>query len=547
MGYKRPVAESEERAIASALAADGDALVPRHTFSFAFTASLVGFLLLFIGGTLWDIWRAGGKHSLWDLVTGPGGGSGDSLLYIAQVVAAILGVALTVVAIVVQLAANRYTPKIIDLFIRDPVNVPTLALFVIAVLEGIWVGHVRQGDFIPEIGFLITLTLSTASLLILLPYFRHVFTFLDPANVVHRIRDEIIGEVRRARRRATEAACARGQARVLSSLDHLFDIARTSVNNLDRTLATEVIFAFRDALVRSYAEKANLPEVWFKIFAGTTTNADFLNFPEPALRRFEKERTWFERKVFWQLNLVFQAAVGAMRGVCSTIGLVTREIGEDAIRRGDKTQARLVVRMFNTLLRSGLNGGDIRTLYNLLQQYRLFAEVVASQRDRGLVREIFEHFRYYGRLAEGMGLGFILETAAHDLAMLVKHEIAIGAPSADVEEDVERVLSIARDIEVKPRTRQGVLRSQAILAAHLLSKGRDDLARKIATAFSNEEENRLSAIRDEVLAAEDEFFELTERVASFGFLEEDERPHIATFFEWLAIAPSAATSRRTTA
>src|SRR4051794_20122433 len=119
MSYKRPIADVHEPEPDLGLDEPALFLAPRHTFSFAFIVSLVGFLFLFVVGTRLDIWLGGGKHDFWNLLGGPGGGSGDSLLYIAQVIAAILGVALTVVAIVVQLAANRYTPKIIDLFVRD--------------------------------------------------------------------------------------------------------------------------------------------------------------------------------------------------------------------------------------------------------------------------------------------------------------------------------------------------------------------------------------------------------------------------------------------
>src|SRR4051812_18392094 len=118
MSYKRPIADSKPVEMDLGPEEPTLFLAPRHTFSFAFIVSLVGFLFLFIVGTRLDTWLGGGKHAFWELLAGPGGGSGDSLLYIAQVVAAVLGGALTVVAIVVQLAANRYTPKIIDLFVR---------------------------------------------------------------------------------------------------------------------------------------------------------------------------------------------------------------------------------------------------------------------------------------------------------------------------------------------------------------------------------------------------------------------------------------------
>ena len=46
---------------------------------------------------------------------------------LAQVIAAVLGIAITVVSIVVQLAANRYTSRVTDMFFRDRRTWPSWA------------------------------------------------------------------------------------------------------------------------------------------------------------------------------------------------------------------------------------------------------------------------------------------------------------------------------------------------------------------------------------------------------------------------------------
>src|SRR6516225_724740 len=46
----------------------------------------------------------------------------NALGTLAQVIAAVLGIAITVVSIVVQLAANRYTSRVTDMFFRDKTN-----------------------------------------------------------------------------------------------------------------------------------------------------------------------------------------------------------------------------------------------------------------------------------------------------------------------------------------------------------------------------------------------------------------------------------------
>ena len=56
----------------------------------------------------------------------------------AEVITGVLGIAITVVTIIVELAATRYTPKISDLFIRNSVNIVILSFYIITCLFGVW-------------------------------------------------------------------------------------------------------------------------------------------------------------------------------------------------------------------------------------------------------------------------------------------------------------------------------------------------------------------------------------------------------------------------
>ena len=54
-------------------------------------------------------------------------------------VVAVLGIAITVVSIVVQLAATRYTPRIAEMFFCDKKNLAIMGFFVVACLNAVWV------------------------------------------------------------------------------------------------------------------------------------------------------------------------------------------------------------------------------------------------------------------------------------------------------------------------------------------------------------------------------------------------------------------------
>src|SRR5256885_3278865 len=102
----------------------------------------------------------------------------NALGNLAQVIAAVLGIVITVVSIVVQLAATRYTPRIADMFFRDRTNLAVMGFFVVAGIDAVWVSLSVTRDFVPRITITGSLLLTTFSLLLMVPYFAYVFDFL---------------------------------------------------------------------------------------------------------------------------------------------------------------------------------------------------------------------------------------------------------------------------------------------------------------------------------------------------------------------------------
>ena len=74
----------------------------------------------------------------------------NALGNMAQIIAAVLGIVITVVSIVVQLAATRYTPRIADMFFRDRTNLAVLGFFVVACINAVWVSLAVSRTFVPR-------------------------------------------------------------------------------------------------------------------------------------------------------------------------------------------------------------------------------------------------------------------------------------------------------------------------------------------------------------------------------------------------------------
>ncbi|MBT8481282.1 MAG: DUF2254 domain-containing protein, partial [Myxococcales bacterium] len=95
-----------------------------------------------------------------------------------EVVAGLLAIAITVVAIVVELAANRYTPRITQLFLSESINRVVLGFFVLTTVVCLWLSAVPEKSLgYPRGALLLAMGMVTACLFALLPYFAFLFRF----------------------------------------------------------------------------------------------------------------------------------------------------------------------------------------------------------------------------------------------------------------------------------------------------------------------------------------------------------------------------------
>ncbi|MBW2258470.1 MAG: DUF2254 domain-containing protein, partial [Deltaproteobacteria bacterium] len=192
-----------------------------------------------------------------DLFREPGAAASFSGL--AEVTVGVLGIAITVVAIIVELAAHRYTPRITYLFVRDPVNILVMSFLVVTALLVLWVEMSLYGQTYPQTLVLVATGAMTASLLLLLPYFAYVFDFLDPTRVVHRLQRR----AQRALKRAVTRDADQARQDVIRGIDQLGDIALNSVEK-DKAITIATVNALAALAEDNLDRKRSLPEAWFE-------------------------------------------------------------------------------------------------------------------------------------------------------------------------------------------------------------------------------------------------------------------------------------------
>ncbi len=453
----------------------------------------------------------------------------------AEVLAAILGIIITVASIIVQLAATRYTPRITTMFFRDRINLGVIAYYIVAAVFCIWITFsirsARGHEFVPVFGVLLNCFFMTIALLLMAPYFTYVFHFLQPENVVIRIREMTIDRV--ANLDEIERSVADQQEAVLEGAEQLADVALNTIQNKDKIIASRSVDALRQLAVEYLGRKSDLPQAWFDIGGKIASDPDFVAVTEDKRVEMSKERTWFEYKVLRQYQMIYSEALNRMRDINYLVAIDTRYIGEAALAVEDREVLELSIKFFNTYLRATLNARDIRTAYNIMNQYRILAEEVIRAGRTDTAEEVGNYFKYYGQLAFGMELSFMTECVAYDLCTLV--EVAHQLESPAMEKLLKILLEVDKEAEaeVQETSLRGVRKAQIKLATYFLLAGEEGHAREIYRDMQDERADRLRSIRSELLAIDSkDFWEIIDRGENFDYLVPERKEQLHVFFGW---------------
>ena len=493
-------------------------------------------LVLVLLPDAFDLVRRGGSvGSLLELLRDPAPEAAlNAISNAAEVVSAVFGIAITVVAIVVELAANRYTHRITELFLKDRINGAVMGFFVVSGIVSLTVvllfdpGGMRvEGGFVPHFGVTMATGMLAASMLVLLPYFAHVFEFLTPTNVLRRMRQDALRAIARGR----DVAAMHREA--LRGIEQTADVGLNAIEHKDKGIAMAAVRSLAELLEAYRGMREQLPEAWFRMDGLLVENPDFVSMSPEALQTLSKRRIWFETKVLREYQTLYAEALGRIRDVAYLIAIHTRHLAEEALRHGDDHVFEVAVKFFNTYIRATLNARDVRTAYNVFNQYRLLAEQALERGDGQPAVEIARYFKYYGLLAYQAELPFVLETVAYDLAALCERAHARRSPAARSLLRIFLEVDREGEGEVQEKSLRGVRKAQLKLATYYLLHDDEPLARLVFEDMRNERRERLASIRDELMAVQSpEFWEVSDRGVNFDYLPPERKEQLERFFSW---------------
>jgi hypothetical protein len=445
---------------------------------------------------------------------------------LGEIFAAVFGLSLTVVAIVVQLAAQRYSPQIVLYFVRDPINA---SFFVFIVFSSLFVtlspGFSVTGEASRAMG-LLGVVVTIAAFGLLMPYFVYVFISVQPDMLIWKIQRGTRNKLRRiGDAEVDEKTVVRTQHESLDALHRLADIGVSAVEHSDRDLAMKSLRALQAILEEYSSLKPKMQVQWFE----PPEQLDD-QFASALLDAMREGRTWFEAAILFELDHMARRASEAMPELVAQISSLVRHIHAIALAKRDEPLMTLIDHFLNTQLRHGINAENLRSLYAVLEHYRRVIEsYVTKAPDRAT--QCAEWLVYYGKIANARSLGFATGIIAHDLRRICLRAFEVGDEQLG-ERLTLSLLSLDEDDEGgrTEETLVGVRKAQTILATELLDGGWNDAATLIAKDMKDERVERLEQLHTSLLQVKsNRFWEMTDRGENFEYLAPSLRPLLDEF------------------
>ncbi len=459
----------------------------------------------------------------------------DALPALGMTIVAVLGIVLTVVAIIVQLSADRYTGVAI-MFLREPIHIVVLSFYIVASLCAVWLSVTLRPEFVPRSLLLVVMVLTSLGLAVMPPYFAYTFWFLEPGNIIHRLRLHVARLSRRGLESGSSVEVDRLQGLVLTQMEEITDIANNSIEGRDKIIAGRAIDALCEFAVDYIADKPQEDRPWYHIGRELRETPDFVGMDAVLISELENRRLWVEWKTMHEYLRVYHEALESMGDIDAQVAIDTRYIGEAAASREQTDLVRMVFRFLNSYLRAAIDRKSARTSEDVLLQYRLLIKALLR---RGLCEVACEgagFIKYFGRVAFEEDLPSITETAAYDLARLCQfaYQDHFDCETLMLQQLLTLDAEESSRSDRQQRGLRGVRLAQTKLAVFYLAAGEEERARMVAEDMCDMSAKIKASIREE-LAEESppHFWEVVDRGRNLHYLTGPERAMLDTFLDWL--------------
>src|SRR5205814_7057285 len=320
----------------------------------------------------------------------------------------------------IQTSSSRYSPRIIGIFTRNPLNALVLSFALASILYTFLVRSEVKASYVPLASVAVAELLALVNFALLFPYVLYTFEVMRAETLVSGIMRRARKEIRAATRKRHVLQRRRA---LLTCMEQVSDIAYGSIQLGDMPVCQRSIEVMGEFLAREYLPvKKNLNPEWFKV-----GHAELPGASDQIVAEVNRAGTWFAYTILSSFVDMLALTPAHRKEAVYTIAVATRKVGLAAIEAGDSEVAELCLRFFNTYLRATINRSAPTFASGIMNEYRRYA-IGALEWRRDLAIESAAHLLRYGRHFDEAGMPAILGAAAEDVA-----DLAIDAQGRDPE------------------------------------------------------------------------------------------------------------------
>ena len=457
-------------------------------------------------------------RSFADLFTPDAAAAAGTLGLVGGAEGVTLSIVLLGVMFGIQTSSSRYSPRIIGIFTRNPLNALVLSFSLASILYTFLVRGEVKANYVPMASVAVAEALALVNFALLFPYVLYTFEVMRAetlvAGIMHRARREL--------HRVKGGDVVRRRANLMTSIAQVTDIAFGSLQLGDMPvclLSIDVLGAF---LARDYIPlKKKLPAEWFKVGHGEMPGAS-----DQIVAEVNRARTWFTYTVMSSFVDMVELTPLHRKEAVHQIAVVTRNVGLAAIEVGDPEVAEVSLRFFNTYLRVAINRSAPTFASGIMNEYRRYA-IGALEWRRDLSLEAAAHLLRYGRHFDDAGMPAIFGAAAEDVA-----DLAIEARVRDPQVSFRLAQLLVRNLlELIPNARpiglNGLFKGVAKLACWAMAADEKDITHVLVEGIAAAPPDFVDAALTRMESLQNGlFWEVNERVISFDWLEQPLRDQI---------------------
>ncbi len=318
------------------------------------------------------------------------------IAYAPEVWLSLLALVFGTLIIVVSIASEN-TPRLVDMFVGDPIGRLYIWMIMLSTLENIYLQIIADNPstFFSNMIFINNYLVLPMSVLLAIPYTFYILKYTKNTNVIDHIFRENARTIRRSRQNRT-SAIERNQVALFQTVNQLHDL-------LQYTQFKEPkgdVISHLGKSVRIYLKlKKAFPDRFFKLGIYVRNDISFRTLQE-KFGQLEQEKTFYEMKVLKTFSAIYLLLIREGHyELASLCGSELVEIGNASVRQDDDHVTDAVILNFNTMLRYGINHAlktrEIRNAYNIIFYYNQLVMTFMLRKDLKRIEVCCYYFGIY--------------------------------------------------------------------------------------------------------------------------------------------------------